>query len=112
MEAERLSGGRGSGARGSGDKGRGRGAGGPAVPIPAVPVAPVVPLPAPPGVGGDGDPEDEEFFGPPAGADAPAPRQEYVYMEALDGCRVSYQPYIHPVTGKNAFNYVSKCPFA
>ena len=31
-------------------------------------------------------------------------------MEALDGCRVSYQPYIHPVTGKNAFNYVLKCP--
>jgi len=94
----------------------------------------------PPGVGGDGgeggppprDPpgpppapptplpieeeHEEEFFVPPVAPVAPPPprpekeKEKYDFVIGLDGCTISYQPYIN-TKGKPAFNYVLKCPY-
>ena len=114
--------------RGGGGGPTGRGSGGAAVPVENVPPgtggAPgPSSLPPPTGIvcpgGAPPDPlvgEEDFYIAPlvpevaPKGKARPKKEQDkYLWVDALDGCRASFQPYVD-TKGKPSTNFVLKCP--
>ena len=92
--------------RGGGGRGRARGRGAEVLPLP--PAGPPPPIVEPPVV------VEEEFFADPADVVAPPrqaarAREDRNWIDALDGCRICFQPYTTP-GGKVMDNYLLQCP--